>query len=401
VNALGGVEEVDRRSDHQKLTLKTDFGRVLVRAPLYAGYEYGDLLRVRGVLEFPPEDIDAFNYAAYLARYRIWLWMPRAQIEVVERGPPSLRRHLYRLKFAIETRLSQLFFEPEASFAAGLLLGSRKGMPEDLSAAFQRTGLTHIVAVSGSNISLVIVAMFWLTAALPFRRQLWLSAIAVLCFVLLVGASAAVFRAGVMGGLTLLGLYSGRRSQVYFALLWTAAIMLLINPYVLVYDLGFQLSFASTLGLLVFAPMLEHVLPGKALIWEALRLTLAAQLATFPLLCFAIGRISLIAPLANMLVAPLIPLGMGFAAAALVLGPIPALLGMVFLKSITWIAMLLAALPWADVPLKFSSLSFVISSVGLISFSLFFYRSTLARAFDLDSVEVFCQALGLVRRMHD
>lgn len=379
------VEEVDQRNDHQKITVQTEWGRVLAKISLYHEVAYGDQVSLRGTLEAPSEDIEGFSYANYLARYRIWLVMSDAQVHVVQAARASPRGWLYGFKTRVEQRLNRLYFEPEASFAAGLLLGSRKGMPQDLADAFQAVGLTHIVAISGYNITLVIAAMFLMFSFLPLKSRVVVSSVAIFIFVVLVGASAAVVRAGIMGVLTLWALFSGHKSQVFFALLWSAVVMVIFNPYILAFDVGFQLSFASTFGLLVFVPILEKALPGKASIFkEALSLTLAAQVATFPLMTFHFGRVSLLSPLANVLVAPFLPFAMFFAMLSLIFGKSFALLAWFHLKAVESFALFLAKWPYSQVSLKWSKGEFILSWVLMGLFLLIFYRSTLARCFGFD-----------------
>ena len=388
------VEEIDRRVDHQKITVETEYGRVLVSISLYQEARYGDLITVSGFLGKPSEDIEGFDYSAYLARYRVWLVMYDGWVEVLEEGGVSLRGVLYDFKGKMEARLNRLFFEPEASFAAGLLLGSRKGMPTELADAFRRVGLTHIVAISGYNISLVIAAMFLCFSFLPLKTRVIVSTVAILLFVVLVGGSAAVVRAGIMGSLTLWGLFTGRRSQVFFALLWSALLMVLWNPYILVYDVGFQLSFASTFGLLVFVPLLDERVPkfGGAL-REGLLLTVAAQIATFPFMAFHFGRVSLISPVANVLAVPFLPFAMLFSALALVFGKTVALVAWFHLKAVELVALCLAKLPYIDVPVEMSQWGFVAVMGLLLGVTFKFYKSTLVRAFGLCSEEVPCEFL--------
>jgi len=236
------IEEIDRRIDVQKITVMTEHGRVLASVSPYVELSYGDLVKISGDLQEPSDDIEGFNYKKYLERYRVWSVIYDAKVYQQQRAPPSVRGFLYEFKAKTEKRLNRLFFEPEASFAAGLLLGSRKGMPEDLAKAFQKVGLTHIVAISGYNISLVIALMFLMLSFLPLKVRVIVSTIAIVLFVILVGASAAVVRAGIMGSLTLWGLFTGRKSQAFFALLWSAVLMVIMNPYTLVYDAGYEFS---------------------------------------------------------------------------------------------------------------------------------------------------------------
>lgn len=386
------VEEVDRRLDHQKLTLSTDLGRVLVSISLYETVYFGDHVRVQGDLQLPSEDIDGFSYARYLRRYRIGAVLYEPKIEVIKEANWSVRGALYALKFWVEQRLNRLFLEPEASFSAGLLLGSRKGMPLTVQEAFQKVGLTHIVAISGYNITLIIAGTFLFFSFLAFRARVLASIASIVLFVVLVGASAAVVRAGIMGVVTLWALYTGHKSQVFFALLWSALLMVLWNPMILAVDVGFQLSFASTFGLLTFAPILEELFPKTprlALFREALILTLAAQITTFPFMAYHFSSVSLVSPVANVLVAPFLPLGMLFSALAVVLGPALALLAMLHLRIVVLLAQVMATWPYVTVSFSFGLPWFSLYLALMVLFLLTFYKSKWVPAFFRAPEEAF------------
>lgn len=398
------ITEVDRRQDHQKVTVLSEYGRILVRLSPYVDLNFGDEIKVSGVLDRPSEDIEGFNYAEYLSRYRVWLVMNRANVEVLSRAPPSVRGALYQLKTWVELRLNELYMEPEASFVAGLLLGSRKGMPAELADAFQKVGLTHIVAISGYNITLVITGMFLFFQFLSLKWRVVVSTVAIILFVILVGASAAVVRAGIMGGLTLWALFTGRKSQVFFALLWSAVLMVLINPYTLLYDVGFQLSFASTLGLLVCSPMLEKFLPNNQktpILREAFVLTLSAQIATTPLILFHFGRLSWISPFANLLAAPFLAPAMMFGALSVIFGQPMAMVAWVNLRAVELIAIWISRLPWIEIPFPFSFPAFLILNLLLLWISLRFYKREWVRAFFRgdEAVLLWASYLGLKKHV--
>ena len=303
--------EPDRRPMQTKYTI----GHVLVSDHSgYPQYKYGDRVRATGKIE-QPGIIENFNYANYLSRYGIYAVMYRAHVEKIEDGSLSFFRILYKIKDRFEEQMNKLYAEPHASFMAGLLTGSRKGIPEKLMEDFNATGLTHIIAISGYNITIVITvisgALFWL----PLKKRLLPAVVAIVIFTLFVGANAAVVRAAIMGILGLLALQSGRMSNVRLSILWTAFCMILWNPKVLWYDAGFQLSFLAVLGLVELAPLLERWLakvPEVLGIRDALQMTIAAQISTAPLIVLLFGRVSLISPIANVLVAPFIPLAMLF-----------------------------------------------------------------------------------------
>ena len=245
---------------------------------------------------------------------------------------------------------------------AGLLTGSRRGIPKELMEDFHRTGLTHIIAISGYNITIVIAFIASLLFFIPPHIRFLPISIAIITFTIFVGASAAVVRAAIMGILGLLALQTGRLKSTRLLILWTALLMTTWNPKILYYDAGFQLSFLAVIGITEFSPLLDRLLknvPRAFAIRESLQMTIAAQIATAPLIVLLFGRLSLIAPLTNVLVAPVIPLAMLLGTLAVCvstvsfpLGQLIAYLAWACLEWIILIARMGAALPLASIPLN-------------------------------------------------
>ncbi len=383
-------EEPDRRMDHAKYTLEVSErngkkveGRVLVKTQLLPEYFYGDELRINGRLQTPFET-EEFSYRDYLDRFGIRSVMYYSQIEKVSEGNKSfLFTKLFAFKKKFEEKINQVFPEPHASFEAGLLIGSRRGIPEKVLEDFNATGLTHIIAISGYNIALVIALITALFGSfVPRRFQFPLAVIFVATFTLLVGANPAVVRAAVMGLLAFYALTHGRQYHAGLAIVFTAAVMIFANPKILLHDVSFQLSFAAVAGLLFVSPLLEKYfekIPNKFAIRESLLLTLSAQITAVPLIVFYFDRFSLVSPLANVLVAPAIPLAMllGFIAVAIgaIYLPVGILVGFLaygLLGYILWIAEWGAKLPGASVEVGFFGIVFVVVYyLGLVGFLIF------------------------------
>ena len=292
-------------------------GAVRVRAPRYPEYGYGDRLRVLGYLETAPE-FETFSYKDYLARLGIHAYVafPRG-IERIESGQGNpFWALLYRVKDRAGEAISRLVPEPATALLHGILLGTRAGIPEAQYEAYNVTGTSHVLVISGANITIVATITATLFArVLGRRRAYWFTMAGIAVYVLLVGADAVVVRAGIMAGLFVSALYLGRRAAATVALLASALFLTLINPLML-WDLGFQLSFAATLGLILLVGPFESLLQrgfGRLLSAEGARqaarllrdvliVTLAAQIMTLPLLAYHFGRLSLVAPLANLLI---------------------------------------------------------------------------------------------------
>ena len=244
-------------------------------------------------------------------------------IEVLESGRGNFFWHgMSYLQSKFMERINRLFPEPHASFEAGLLVGARKGIPDDLMTKFNITGLTHIIAISGYNITIIIVFVMWMLGGLPRMTGFVVACAAIVLFTLFVGASPAVVRASIMGILGLIALNYGRQNNISLTLLWSAALMVAWNPKILMHDVGFQLSFAAVMGLIYVAPHFERYskkLPQAFGVREAITMTLAAQVMALPIIVYNFERLSLIAPFSNLLVAFAIPPAMLFGFVAVVL----------------------------------------------------------------------------------
>jgi competence protein ComEC len=335
-------------------------GKVLVTdREHWPRYAYGDTVIITGILDHPKKT-DTFAYDNYLSRFGIYATMRATAIhlESSDHGNPIIAG-LIHLREQFEAQINRVYPEPHASFLAGLLTGSRRGMPDHLTQAFKKTGLTHIVAISGFNITIIIAIISGCLFFLPLKWRFLPTILAIILFTLFVGASASVVRASIMGILGLLALQTGRMRDARLAILWTACVMLLWNPKMLWYDAGFQLSFLAVIGLLETAPYLERWMqrvPQTLGLREALTLTIAAQMFAVPWVIAQFGLLSLISPVANILVAPLIPpamlfgfLGTTISFVLFPLGQMIAFLGWGCMALILLITETLASLPFAAV----------------------------------------------------
>jgi len=310
-------------------------GRVLIYAKKYPSFEYGDYLRISGILREPPIFPD-FNYKNYLARFQIHSVIFQEEIGEVNQEPDlgflgkswlSIQKSLFNIKDNFEKKIGQILPEPQGAFLDGLLLGVKKFIPEDLLNNFNTTGTTHILVISGFNITIIIKTFMALTRRWSRRLAYLLAILGIITFVIMTGADAPVVRAGIMGVIIMWAEREGRKSDATIALLVAAVIMILINPLVLRFDVGFQLSFLATAGLIFLSEPLKKGLQKNRftkklpeIITEAGTATIAAQVFVLPIILFNFGRLSLIAPVANILILPIIPLTMFVGFCAVILG---------------------------------------------------------------------------------
>ncbi|MDP2691704.1 MAG: ComEC/Rec2 family competence protein [bacterium] len=348
-------------------------GHLLISTGKYPKYHFGDKLSITGHLQ-KPAVFDTFDYAGYLSRYNIYAVMYRPRILLTYTSSSSslssfLLSSLLHIKGTFESHLNQTFSsEPSSSFMAGLLLGSRKGIPDQLAEDFRITGLTHIIAISGYNITLLVSILMALFRPLGKRLSILISAIGIIVFTLFVGASAAVVRACIMGLIALLALNSERKGSITLTLLMTVTLMIGYNPKILVHDIGFQLSFLATMGLIYVSPLIEPYfrwLPASFAIRESILLTTSAQIMALPVILFNFQALSIVSPLSNLLIAgPIIPLAMLFGFLGTVVSfvylPLAKLIAFpafLLLKYIVNIIQLTARIPYASMDVTWFSKS--------------------------------------------
>jgi competence protein ComEC len=345
-------------------------GGILMRGGLFPRYDYGDLLEVEGKLETPPV-LEDFDYRDYLARQGIAsiINYPRTSLLATGQGN-SVRAWIYDVRADLSSSLEDALPEPEAALAQGILLGRRASLPDDLKEDLNDTNTSHLIAVSGYNVTLVaglfIAALAWLIGRRPAA---WLALLAIIAYAMLVGGQPSVQRAAIMGGMYVVATALGRQSGALQGLALAGAGMTAFDP-LLIKDISFQLSFASTLGLIIFSPALrartEEALarwspdrevagPLRAVI-ELTAVTVAAIAFTLPIIAVNFHRISIIAIPANLLTVPAFPVIMVASALTAAGGMIAAPVG-TFLGWITYVPVaymvaavrLLAGLPFAAV----------------------------------------------------
>ena len=359
-------------------------GLVLAKLPPYPERRYGDRLRLGGPLTTPreAERPGQFDYRAYLARKRIFaLIEPKAASLVSERSGNAAWAALLDLRDCARRVLLRELPEPQASLAVGILLGLQSSIPADVTADFSATGTSHILVISGWNISIIAAALYRVADGLRLskRTAFWAILACIWLYTLFVGATPTVIRAAVMGTIVVVGQRMERRAHAWTTLLAACWAMTLYDPQTL-WDLGFQLSALATASLFAYGKGTDKLLlktPLRAgwLDWarEALTATLAAQILALPLILYQFGNLSIVAPIANVALLPMVPSAMLFGALALVgglvylpLGQGLALLAYLFLAWLTAGARLFANMPYAAVQLPPFPLWLLLGYYGIV-----------------------------------
>ncbi len=309
----------------------------IVRARKPPLIRYGDRLEISGRLT-APEPIDDFDFPAYLERQGMRSVMSFPDIVLLEEGVGIFwRRWLSSLRVALAGSIARATPEPQAAFGQSILLGVRDGLPESLREDFRRTGASHLLAISGLHIGILLSTVISVSvAAFGRRHRLYLLAplVAVWLYALLSGASPSAVRAAVMGTLYIAAIFVGRPRSLTPALALAAGLMAAHDPSIL-RSISFQLSFAAMLGIAAYyegladtvTERIGHGLQDDRISIRAARalanaigITLAATIATAPLVGFYFQNVSLVGLPTTLLTMPAVPLALMSHAAAAVVG---------------------------------------------------------------------------------
>lgn len=325
------IDEPDLRASSQKLKVKIDATQsvILVTTNSFPVYQYLDEIKLTGQLKTPNQFGD-FNYKHYLQKDGVYSVMDNPLIEkVIKQHPYTVETFVYEkllwIKGVLLTSLTSQFSPPQNFIMEGMIFGNDKEMPKEVKDKFVVTGLSHVTAVSGSNVVILIniAVVFFLALGLWRRQACYFAILCIWIYIVLIGFPASGVRAAVMCSAVLMAQILGRQNTSTRILVFAAALMLVQNPLLLPYDVGFQLSFLAALGIIYVKPILENIrlfsknnllarssksvymrIPWFFL--DILFITLAAQITTLPIIVYNFGTVSLVAPITNVLALPVV-----------------------------------------------------------------------------------------------
>ena len=339
-----------------KIPVSSSRGKAKIRLTTgrYPEYHYGDVLRFKGKIK---ESYPYFFHQGILGQ----VYNPEKVEKIGYSGNIAIKT-IYSIRDEFEESLNRSLSEPYASFAAGLVLGAKRNIPDSLMSDFNRTGTTHIVAVSGYNLTILITYIALFLGIFSRKLKFWGTLFIIIVLVIMTGAPASVVRAGILAGLVALGQFEGRRINMTILLLLVAMVMLIFGPFALRYDIGFQLSFLAFAGLVYLSPIISN---NKLIRWAPKFLkssfseTMGAQIMVLPILIFYFGRVSIISPIANILILIFVPVTMGLIFAVGIggliwasLGQVVGYLGWLLMKYIIVVVESFSKIPWASYELK-------------------------------------------------
>jgi len=312
ITFTGLIQKVSTGLNQQNLVLELRepySGRVRITTPRYPSWNYGDLIEVQGTIKRPSEQSEK-----YFEKEGIFgtVSFPEIALKESNQGSP-IKATLFKIKGFAEATFKKVLPPEKAAFMSGLTLGETAEFSKEFREKMSLTGTSHLVALSGYNITIIGKGVMLALGLWFSRRKIFLLAtLTIILFVIMTGAEASVTRAAIMGFIVLLANQVQRLYSFRNAIAIAAFLMILFNPKILVWDIGFQLSFAAVMGLVYLEPAIRKlfkVSPGPGFLnWRAnLLTTVSAQLAVIPILLSNFGSFSLIGFLTNILVLTFVP----------------------------------------------------------------------------------------------
>jgi competence protein ComEC len=365
--------------------------RVLVFTDRFTDVAYGDEVVVEGKLKKPEAfetDSDrTFDYPHYLLAHGITHQVSFPHITVLshDNGNPVVAS-LISLKHFLLSGMQKALPEPESALLAGLLLGEKQSLGEKVTESFRNAGVVHIIVLSGYNVALVINAVLFIAQSfLPRVAALSTAGVAIVAFVIMTGASETTIRASIMALIVLLARFLHRPTDGIRILLIAAAGMALFNPYLVLFDLSYQLSILATLGLILFSDKIAKripAIPETLGLREIVSTTIATQITVLPLLILSVGQVSIVSLISNVLVLPAVPLAMLVGFISALLAPFLFILSLPFvavsyavLHYIIGVSVALGDIPLASVPVPQEYIGPVLLVVFALYASVFYVLS--------------------------
>lgn len=399
------VGEPDVRENNTKLTvgLRSIFvgtttvpvkEKILVSVPIYPEFKYGDKVKMTVTLDEPTkiesEDGRSFDYGGYLRVRGIWYTSRYTTISFMSSGHGSVIKDLlFKIKNTFTGSLNNVLPQPESSLMAGLLLGTKQSLGKEILGEFQRTGVSHIVVLSGYNIAIVASSIMSLFKFLPKNLSFGFGAISIILFTIASGGGASAWRAAIMVLVALFAKKMNRDYKISRVFGFTIVLMLAPNPLLLAFDPSFQLAVLATFGLIFVSPILAPYftkVTEKYGLREVVLATISTQLTVLPFLIYNTGILSLVSLPVNILILSTIPLTMflGFITGvvgliSLYLSFIPAFFAYILLWYQLTVVHIGASIPFGSINLLAFSPIVLILVYAIIFVGLYFLKNGIPR----------------------
>lgn len=354
--------------------------RVTIFKNLGIKIKYGDILKIKGDLQEPPEakSKDEFNYRKFL-RYKSIYYILYAKEKDVEFAGNKTSNYFLKFSYNLKEKLIYIIYSSlplaEAKVLEGIMLGNYRILPEEINEHFKRTGTAHILAVSGMNVGIIALIIFLILKLFKFHRKV--SAIITLIFItvfaIITGADPSIIRATFMAYVILLGYIIEYEGDLLNSLAIAGFFILLVNPFEL-FSVSFQLSFLATFGIIYYTDFITKIFPYVTKwISEIVFATITSQIFIIPVMINTFHQVSLISVIANFFIVPVSGVVTILGFVLWILGifsvKISVLLGgsiWLLIKIMIFIVKFLSLIPYAAISVK------TINSIMLFLYYLFF-----------------------------
>ena len=400
----GRVTEITNENDKSTLRLKTGtFGNVRLTVYGKSDFIYGDIIRAEAQL-FDVSSSHRSGFSRHLMSHRIYVYATADAENVIITGNRTSRFNIFDIAAQVRSNINKTFstYLPDSvsAMASALLLGDRSGLDAATEEIFRISGITHIVAVSGSHLSMLLTMAMALFGFMHIKRRtpviifylalIWF-------FVLITGCSFSVIRAAVMCTLVFTAFLIRREADPLSSLAFSVLLLALVNPFA-IFDIGLQLSVLSTASIIIFAPLLNNRLPVFSPLKELITTTLTAQIGVLPLSALYFSDISLVAPITNIFAIPLSSFAMTLCIIVCLFSFIPFIAGgasvvlTAVLYAFKFIATCIAAIPFASVTSVYPHFEVCLFYAGLCLALYFMLNRQKLQAFCTFSLSscVFC-----------
>lgn len=368
------AEEVDKK--HRKSHLEAsvlqgsnsegvnipNLGKILIKIPNYYKVSIGQVCYFEGVVE-EPENFSDFDYKQFLNRKGVYMIMENMTFQCsnisARRAGNSIRNFLVDFKGWNIDVIDEVLSEPQSSLLAGILFGQDRLFSESFEENVRVSGVSHIVAASGYNITILVILIDKTLFFLPKKIKITLGLIVVWAFAVLSGLSSSIIRACIMSSVSLLSIFWGRSNTIHISLPLASAVFVFFNPFI-VEDVGFLLSISATVGLVYLMPILvdlkDNLTKRLKFIDDYLFPTLSCTISTLPISISTFNTLSLWSVPSNVLILPVLESTMLFGALFILLSNVSRKIAMFFVNIV-------------NVQLKYFEL--VVNYIGNIPFGSF------------------------------
>jgi len=401
------VEEPVQKEKATEVVAKTEYGKVLIFVNSYPHLSYGDSISFKGKLKLPKhfktDSGTDFNYPGFLSKDGIFFIESYPYIKKLSSHNGNwIKENLFNFKNFLTKNMEKMIPYPESALLEGITVAGKKALPTEINNEFKRAGVSHIVVLSGYNVTIVAIVIMKIFSKFPRVISFGAGTLGIISFCILAGGTSTIVRAGIMSLAYLLARFSRREVDSNRLLFIAGLLMVIQNPLIIFYDTSFHLSFLATFGLINISPLIYKKLffiSESFVIREIISSSLSVEIFLIPYLAYSMGNLSLVALLSNILLLAFIPVTMffGFVSSALnfiyiPLAYIPSFISFVLLRYELGVTHIMASFSFSliktAVPFWMPAIFYIVSLIIFITRQIFLERQA-----NLDSQKMLQRTL--------